>query len=133
MRVYTSVPIFRSQISFLFQEFICALDAVTCKTTHDKLRWAFMLFDQRRAGSVARDDLTLIVNLMDQVEEKGFINGATEDEADDLLFKRKLDPLKLVDDRVTDIWVACDITAENRLTMDDFLKRVTDRIIYARD
>jgi Ca2+-binding EF-hand superfamily protein len=50
------------------QDFIAAMDAVTCKTVSEKMRWAFMMFDPDRNGYITRDDLSPLLDMMDQVK-----------------------------------------------------------------
>ena len=63
------------------------MDAVTCHSIPDKMRWAFNLYDRTKKGFVDRDGLNVILRLLDQVESDGFMNGATEDELDELTYR----------------------------------------------
>ena len=109
-----------------------AVDAVSCKTFSDKMRWAFGVYDQRKKGSIDMYGIKVTLRLLDQIEENGFMHGITDEEKEELLYKRKIDPLKLVDDRAEDIWQFCDLNQEGRIDLEEYL-RVQERTVYARE
>ena len=115
-----------------FQEFLLAVDAVTCKTFSDKMRWAFGVWDQKRRGSINMYGIKVVIRLLDQIEENGFTDGISDEEKEELLYKRKIDPLKLVEDRAEDIWQFCDLNQEGRIELEEFLL-VQERLVYARE
>ncbi len=109
-----------------------ALDAVNCKEYDEKLRWAIGLWDQKKRNVIDFYGMKRILQLMDQVEENGFMDGATEEDMDNLMFRRKLDPLKLVEDRVTDLFQVLPNNTDGTIDITE-LENAPAKIVYARD
>ena len=70
------------------------MDAVTCKTLRDKMTWAMGLINPgSKNDSLEECHLTLFIRLLDLVENNGFMNGPTEEELDELIFRKRPDEL----------------------------------------
>lgn len=68
-----------------FKDFIRAWDVVCRKETADKMTWAFTIYDhQSRKGWIDRAGLKTILRLLDEVEGKGFVSGATDEDKEAL-------------------------------------------------
>lgn len=63
------------------------MDVISCKTTHDKLRWATSLCDRKHVGSVSATDIKTILILLDQVENNGFTDAPPQEEMDEMMFR----------------------------------------------
>lgn len=109
-----------------------AIDAVNCRTYGDKFRWAIGFWDQTHRKAVDFYGMKRVIALLDQVEENGFMDGPSEEQMDELLFRRKLDPPKLVEDRATDVFQLYVNNADGTVDVDELLK-TSDKIIYARE
>ncbi len=108
-----------------------AMDVITCRDISSKCRWAFLLLDQTRRNGVEFHEVVTILQLLDQVEENGFMDEPTEDQYDDLMYRRKHELPKLVDDRVRDIWERCEIR-DGLLSLEE-LEKVPERVLFARE
>lgn len=63
------------------------MDCVTCKTAEDKLRWASTLYTKNTFGAIDVDGLQFVLRLTDEIEENGFLNGPSEEELEELLYR----------------------------------------------
>ena len=63
------------------------MDCVTCKTTEDKLRWAVSLYSKNKCGTIDIDGLQVVLKLIDPVEDNGFINGPSDEDLEELLYR----------------------------------------------
>ncbi len=115
-----------------FKDFILAMDAVTCKTTEDKMRWATSLYDKNKTGSIDIYGLKCMLKLIDEIEDNGYMNGPSEEELEELLYRKKLDPLKLVEDRAQDIWEKIEKQPDGRIDLEQLFK-TPSKYIYARE
>ena len=109
-----------------------AVDAVNCRDFQEKLRWALGFWDQKNRHAVDFYGMKAVIRLLDQVEENGFMDGPTDDELDELLYRRKHDPPKLVEERATDVFQAYPNNSDGTVDFDDILKP-TERVILARE
>ena len=107
------------------------IDVLNCKCFMDKLRWAFNLFDQNRLGYIEMCNLHTIIPLMDQVEQPGFMDGATEEQIDEVNYRLKPDPFQRVEMRVKGVWEVVELNEEGKIPMEHFLK-VPERVVHAR-
>ena len=126
----------RSKLQILtkshFQEFVIPIDAVNCKLYDEKLRWALGLWDQRCRKAVDFNGMKRVIQLMDQVEENGFMDGATDEDLDEIFFRRKMDPPKLVEDRATDVFQLYSNNADGTIDISE-LQKTSAKVIYARE
>lgn len=65
------------------------------------------------------------------MEANGFINGPTDDQLDEFLFKRDAEGPKSSEERASDI-VARVMIVNGQITLEEFMK-LPEKIIYARD
>ena len=79
--------------------------------------------------------IPLLVQLMDLVENNGFVNEPTEDEMDELLFNRPQGFLSPVEDRVETIHKLIgfdsEIVSDLLISYDDIVK-LSESVVYAR-
>ena len=66
-----------------FKEFLMALDVTTCKTKEEKLEWAFRLYDIDGDGTINQDEMTTIIEILDdlggmEVGEEYLVDGQPE-------------------------------------------------------
>ena len=66
-----------------FKEFLMALDVTTCKTNEEKLEWAFRLYDIDGDGTINQDEMTTIIEILDdlggmEVGEVYMVDGQPE-------------------------------------------------------
>ena len=66
-----------------FKEFLMALDVTTCKTNEEKLEWAFRLYDIDGDGTINQDEMTTIIEILDdlggmEVGEEYMVDGQPE-------------------------------------------------------
>ena len=99
-----------------------------------KLRWAFNLLDNHtgKRGSVDRRGIRTLIRILDPVEFKGHMEPPSEEEVDEMLYRRNLDPMKLVEDRVEDVYDICEVDKEGRVNLEAFMK-TPERVIFCRD
>ena len=71
------------------------IDAVNCKNTGDKIRWAYGLITGNPKRGIIFGQLEILVRLMDEVEFRGFTHGPTEDERDEMVMYYTSEPLHL--------------------------------------
>ncbi len=65
------------------------IDAVNYNTPREKLHWALRLWDQQCRSVIDHYGMQRVFQLMDQVEENGFMDGPSEDELIELNLKKK--------------------------------------------
>ena len=97
----------------------------------DKLRWAFNLYDQERRGVIDLASLYTIIPLMDQVEQTGFMDGATDEQLDEINYRSRPDPFQRLDTRAKNVWDVCDLNTEGMIEIEEFVK-VPERMIHAK-
>ena len=113
------------------QDFILCIDVLNCKCFTDKLRWAFNFYDQDRLGYIDMSSLFTIIPLMDQVVQPGFMEGATEEELDEINYRSKPDPFQKVEVRARNVWDLVELNSEGRVDLEEFLK-APERAVHAR-
>ncbi len=117
----------------IFQDFLVAIDAVNCTTFEEKLKWALALWDNRRGRrAVGTYGLKRVLQLLDQVEEDGFMDGPSELELEKITFRKRLDRPKPVEERVDDILRVYPITADGCIAAEE-LEKVPEKMAYARE
>ena len=109
-----------------------AIDAVNCKEFEEKLRWGLGFWDQKGRKAIDFYGMRRTLQMLDQVEENGFMDGPTDDDLDNILFKKKLDPPKPAEERATDIFQQYSNNADGTIDINE-LETVPCKIIYARD
>ena len=124
--------IFASSDSLDFKEVIRFLDCANCKTLKDKLTWAAGIISGAKRRSIPVAKAELFVRLMDLVEKNGFVNGATEEEIDELLYKKPEQPLLSADQRVEKVLSEVIVARNQSVIQFDKIVALPEKIIYAR-
>ncbi len=114
------------------QDFLIPIDAVNCKVYEEKLRWGLGVWDHRCRRAIDFYGMKRVLMLMDQVEENGYMDGATNDDLDEIFFRKKQDPMKLAEDRATDIFQLYPNNADGTIDISE-LEKTPAKIVYARD
>ncbi|TRY61456.1 hypothetical protein TCAL_06680 [Tigriopus californicus] len=115
-----------------FKDFAVLIDVLNCDQLQSKVRWAFAICDSEKMGSISRPSVHMMIRLLDQVAEKGFMNPPTDEEIEDMTYRRNMDPFKLAEDRVDDIMRTGELDHEGKISIEALLK-MSERVIYARD
>ena len=125
---------YNSTFVYILKDFIVTMDVLTCKTTNEKFRWAFSLYDQKKSGGINFYGLKKVLILLEEVEYNGFMDTPTQEELDEINYRRtaKFEPLKLAEDRAKDIWTKLELPVEGDLTAED-INRVPMKFVFARD
>ena len=109
-----------------------AIDAVNCEATDEKLRWALSLWDQRGRRVIGLHGTKRVLQLLDQVEARGYPDGTTEDDLLVIQFKKKVEPPKPAEERVDDIFGFHPINDDGTIDLAE-MEKTPVKIIYARD
>ncbi len=104
---------------------------MNCSTYEEKLKWALTLWDKRGRRAIGSYGLKRVLQLLDQVEENGFMDGPSEHELEKITFRRALDKPKAVEDRVEDILQLYPITGDGLIAFEE-LQKVPEKVAYAR-
>ena len=96
-----------------FKEFLMALDVTTCKTNEEKLEWAFRLYDIDGDGTINQDEMTTIIEILDdlggmEVGEEYMVDGQPE----------VLAPAK---ERASNLLGAIDLDGDGGISKEEFL------------
>ena len=96
-----------------FKEFLMALDVTTCKTREEKLEWAFRLYDIDGDGTINQDEMTTIIEILDdlggmEVGEEYMVDGQPE----------VLAPAK---ERASNLLGAIDLDGDGGISKEEFL------------
>jgi len=67
-----------------------------------------------------------------QIEIDGFPGGATQEQIDELLFRKKVDTLKLVDERAKEAYEQYEKNVDGTIEIEKIFN-LPERIVYARD
>ena len=124
---------FKSSDLMDFKKAIQFLDCVNCKTLKDKLKWATAVVSGGKQRSIQASQLEHLVTLMDLVERNGFVNGPTEDELNDFLYRRPEEPLLDAEERIRRIMTETNVIKSDSFIEYDLIINLPKRIIYARN
>ena len=117
-----------------FKDFIRVMDGVTCRSLKDRLTWAAGLVSKGgKQRPVRHADLGLILRLLDLVEVDGFMREPTQDELNEVLF-RKIQPMVPVDDRINMMLTRWG-ESDNSIVCIEYesLASLPENIVYARE
>ena len=97
-----------------FHEFLMALDVTTCKTGEDKLIWAFRLYDVDGNGSIDLEEMTAIIEILDDLE--GREAGA------EYFVDNHWEILSPAEERAKIMFEAIDINGDGGVSLEEFIK-----------
>ena len=80
------------------------MDSLSCKDTHDRIHWAFKLVNRKCTRGINLGQLELLLKILDQVEHPGYLEGPTEDEYENLMYRRRIFTPVEAKVRAEDIW-----------------------------
>ncbi len=111
------------------QDFLLAIDALNCHTYEEKLKWSLTLWDKRGKKALGIYGLKRVLQLLDQVEEDGFVDGPSEHELEKIISRRSERMARTVEDRVEDVLRLYPITRGDGLVTFEQLQKVPEKMI----
>ena len=60
------------------------------------------------------------------------MDGVTDEELDELLYRHRAEPLKILDERVDDVFHSMETNAEGKMELEPFT-RISERVLFCRD
>ena len=97
-----------------FKEFLMALDVTTCKTSEDKLKWAFQLYDIDGNGTIDLQEMIAIIEILDDL-------GGREVGEEYLVFGEP-EMLASAEERARGVMLAIDEDGDGGISLEEWLE-----------